>query len=98
MRLSDLDSFTDLIIEENKEKLSLIFKVVDIFNKNGIKDIDSINNVLIEVKYYENIKEEISHFSKILNDIKSQITSLENEINVKNRIIKLKKEWIRFLK
>lgn len=98
MRLSNLDSFTDLIIEENKEKLSLMFKVVDIFNKNGIKEIDSINNILMEIKYYKNIKEEINHFSKILNNIKIQIISLENEINVKNRIIHIKKEWIRFLK
>jgi hypothetical protein len=98
MRLSNLDSFTDLIIEENKEKLSLIFKVVDIFNKNGIKEIDSINNILMEIKYYKNIKEEINHFCKILNNIKIQIISLENEINVKNRIIHIKKEWIRFLK
>lgn len=52
----------------------------------------------MEIKYYKNIKEEINHFSKILNNIKIQIISLENEINVKNRIIHIKKEWIRFLK
>ena len=98
MKLSNLDRFTDLIMEENKEKLILMFKVVEIFNKNGIKDIVSINNVLLELKYYENIKQEITHFSKVLNEIKFQNITLQNEIYDKNKIIKRKKFWIRFLK
>jgi hypothetical protein len=98
MKLSNLDSFTDLIMEENKEKLILMFKVVEIFNLKGIKEVGSIENVLFEIKYYENIKQEINYFSKILNDIKFQIKTLQNEINDKNRIIKTKKDWIRFLK
>jgi hypothetical protein len=98
MKLSNLDSFTDLIMEENKEKLILMFKVVESFNLKGIKEVDSIENVLFEIKYYENIKQEINCFSKILNDIKFQIKTLQNEINDKNRIIKTKKDWIRFLK
>ena len=91
MRLSNLDSFTDLIMEENKEKLILMLKVVDTFNINGIKEISSIKNVLIDIKYYENIKQEINYFSKILNDIKILIKTIQDEINYKNRIIKIKK-------
>jgi hypothetical protein len=96
-RLSDLDSFTDLIMEENKEKLILMFRVVEIFNNKGIKDICSIENVLFEIKYYENIKQEINYFSKIVDEIKFQIITLQNEIDEKNKIIKRKKFWIRFL-
>src|SRR5829696_705873 len=39
MRLSGLDRFTDLIMDENKQKLILMLKVIDTFNKNGIKNI-----------------------------------------------------------
>jgi hypothetical protein len=98
MRLSDLNSFSELINEENKEKLILMLKVVETFNKNGITNIDMINNVLIEIKYHKNIKHEINHFSKILDDIKIQIIILQNEIDDKIRIIKRKNVWIRFLK
>lgn len=98
MRLSDLDSFTDLIIEENKEKLTLMLKVVYTFNKKGIKNMDSIENVLIDIKYYENLKQEINYFSKILNDIKIQIKTSQDKLNDKNRIIKIKKDWVRLLK
>jgi hypothetical protein len=98
MRLSDLESFTNVIMEENKEKLKLLLKVVDTFDKNGIKDIDSINHILLSIKYHDNIKSEINCYSKILNDIKFQIKIGQDEINDKNRIIKIKKDWIRFLK
>jgi len=98
MRLSGLDRFTDLIMDENKQKLILMLKVIDTFNKNGIKNIDSINNVLIEIKYYENIKQEINCFSKVLDDVKFQIITGQNEINEKNKIIKIKEDWLRFLK
>jgi hypothetical protein len=91
MRLSNLDRFTKIIREENKEKLVLLLKVVDILHKKGIKDIDSIENILMDFKYYENIKQEINQFSKILDDIKFQIITGQNEINNKNRIIKIKK-------
>src|SRR5215213_2396839 len=96
MRLSGLDRFTDLIMDENKQKLILMLKVIDTFNKNGIKNIDSINNVLIEIKYYENIKQEINCFSKVLDDVKFQIITGQNEINEKNKIIKKKRDWVNF--
>ena len=98
IRLSDLDSFADLIIEENKEKLNLMLKVVDTFYKKGIKNIDSIANVLLEIKYHETIKQEVNQLSKFLDDIKFQIVTLQKEINEKNRIIKIKKDWVKLLK
>ena len=98
MRLSTLENFTSLIMEENKEKLNLMLKVVDTFDKKGIKDINSINHTLLSIKYYDNIKSEINYYSKVLSESKSQIIILQKEINDKDKILKIEKDWTRVYK
>lgn len=98
IRLTNLTSFDYLLNNQHRDKLSLLVKLVDILEKRGIKNIDSIKKTINEVRYHENLKKEINAFTQISSNLKYENQYLQHQIDEKTKILKRKNDWIRCLK
>jgi hypothetical protein len=98
IRLTNLNQFNYLLSTKNKEKISLLVKLVDFLDKKGIKNIDSIRVIFYDIQYHNILKEEINRFSQINNDLYLENGDLLKQIIENNKILETKKDLLRFYK
>lgn len=98
LKLNNLQELNHLILNENKNKLILIIKLVELLKHRGITSIESVQKILFDIKYSKTLNNEINLLCIRKNELNYENLKIQDEINKKNKILETKNRWIRFLK